>query len=44
MEKKAFEIENKVNYDFWWFYGRRALFLYFFKKKASKTSKIIDWG
>lgn len=44
MKKKAFEIESKVNYDFWWFYGRRALFLYFLKKKASKTSKIIDLG
>tara|TARA_B100000579_G_C22677434_1_gene778623 strand:+ start:124 stop:849 length:726 start_codon:yes stop_codon:yes gene_type:complete len=44
MKKKAFEIENKVSYDFWWFYGRRLLFLYFLKKKVSKNSRILDLG
>ena len=44
MKKKAFQIENKIDYDFWWYNGRRYLFLNFLKKFALPNSSIVDLG
>ena len=44
MKKKAFEIENKVSYDFCCFIEEGYYFLIFLRKKVSKTSRIIGLG
>ncbi len=44
MKKKAFNIANETDYDFWWYNGRRSLFLNFLKKYTFSNSKIVDLG